>query len=137
MPIIRYDRYPEFSYNFAGRVSTDYLKMEGLSWGINGNYKKALSPAFFVKGCAGYYRYSFTKLMGQNRWGNPDSRNVAYRSNTYILYRTDHYAYHTLSGNIGIEHSFSLTPNTKLIASSEVSSFFILDNYRNSYAGIK
>jgi hypothetical protein len=114
-PFVRYDVYPEFSYHYAGRASTNHLKMKGVSWGINANYKKAIAQSFFLKLGVGYYRYTFNKLDNyQPPFGTADSREVDYPSPLWILFYTNKYWYHTISGNLGLEHWFSLNRNLKI-----------------------
>ncbi len=48
-PFIQYDKYPEFSYNLLGRTSTDFLKMQCVSWGIVANYKRLLTQHLYIK----------------------------------------------------------------------------------------
>src|SRR5215208_29196 len=93
-PIIRYDTYPEVTYNWGGRVSTNYLKMKGTSWGIYANYKKSFAPSFYLKAGIGYYKYSFDKLNNRHPpFGEGEAREVDIGSTAFILYTTDRYWY--------------------------------------------
>ena len=62
-PFVRVDWYPEFSYNVGGRPSTDYLKMRGISPGINVNYKFGLQKNVDLITGLGFYKFSFNKLF--------------------------------------------------------------------------
>ena len=108
-PFTRYDKYPGFSYNLLGRASTDFLKMQGLSWGIDVNYKRLLIQHLYIKAGIGYYRYTFNKLDNLNSvFGNGDARFVDYPGPNFDLYLTHKYWYNNLSANIGLERSYNL-----------------------------
>ena len=47
-PFVRLDYFPEFSYHYGGRFSTDYLKMKGTSYGISLSYKYSLKKNIFL-----------------------------------------------------------------------------------------
>jgi hypothetical protein len=107
MPFVRIDWYPEISFNYAGRYSTDYLKMKGESWGIDLNYKYALDNSINLKAGLGYFRYSFNKLENYNSlFGNSNIRPIDYPSFNNLGYYTDAYFYNSLSLNIGAEKIF-------------------------------
>lgn len=136
-PFIRRDSYPEFSYNYAGRVSTDHLKMKGKSWGINLNYKYALKNNINLKGGLGYYNYSFDKLENINtQFGVSDTRPIKYPSLTNLGYYTDGYHYNNILINLGIEKLIYLKKELILITGMELNNYFTFSQvYHISYQG--
>ena len=128
---IRYDAFPGFSYNFSGRVSTNCLKMKGLSWGINLNYKMALAPFYNLKLGVGYYRYTFNKLHNYHPpFGTGHAREVDYPSPLWTIFGTDKYRYNIISGNLGLERWFALKKNLKVITGINWNPYF---TYSKSY----
>ena len=136
-PFIRTDSYPEFSYNYAGRVSTDNLKMKGKNWGITLNYKHSLKNNFNLNGGLGYYNYSFDKLENINtQFGKSETRPIKYPSLTNLGYYTDAYHYNSISLNIGIEKFIYLKKDLLLITGIEFSNYFTFSQfYHISYQG--
>ncbi len=124
-PIMRYDSYPEFSYNYLGRASTDYLKIEAISWGMSANYKKSCATHLFLKAGIGYYKYAYNKLNNRNSsFGAGNSRGVDYPSTLFILFYTDKYWYNTISGNLGLERWFTLKKDMQINTSINWTHYF-------------
>jgi len=136
-PFIGIDWYPEFSYHYLGRASTDFLKMRGISWGINLNYKYALKNNFFLKGGLGYYKYSFGKLENLNtQFGSSDARPIKYPSFTNLGYYTDAYYYNNMVFTLGIEKLIYLKKELILSTGLEINNYFTISQvYHISYAG--
>jgi hypothetical protein len=121
-PIIRYDAFPEFTY---GNPIVHYLKMKGLSWGINTNYKKAFAHHYYLKLGIGYYKYTFSKLYSHGAgFIKGNERPVNYPSTLWITFGTDKYWYNTISGNIGLERWFALSKNLKIISGVNWNHYF-------------
>ena len=124
-PYVRFDSYPEFSYNIAGRPSTDYLKMEGTSWGLNTYYRFPMYKGFNLKGGLGYYKYSFTTLANHNtQFGNGDSRAIIYPSFFQPVYTTDNYYYNSIAINLGIEKIIKLKNDFFIVSGVELNNYF-------------
>lgn len=124
MPFVRFDWYPEFSYNVNGRPSTDFLKMRGISPGLFLNYKHSISNNFIIIAGSGFYKYSFIKLTNRNtQFGTTNSRPIKYPSMIDFGWRTNSYNYKCISFNLGIEKSFKIKKELNLNAGISYSLF--------------
>lgn len=111
-PFIRFDKYPQFSYNLGGRPSTDYVNIKGTSFGVNIAYKIPISKLLFLKPGIGYYKYSFNEITRKNTSsGTTNSRDINFISPLLIPFFTDNYHYNTISVNIGLEKQLLLKNN--------------------------
>lgn len=129
-PYMRMDWYPEFSYAINS-VNTNYVTIQGTSWGVNLAYKIPLKSSGFLKAGVGYYRYSFNKMDNYtNMFGKNSSRNINYPSNLYILFYTDKYWYNCISANIGAEKIFNIKNYWQLAAGVNLNNYY---NYSQSY----
>ncbi len=125
MPYMRADWYPEFSFVFNNRASTDYVKMHGNSVGLNVSYEGYLRKSFFIKSGVGYYKYSFNKIRNENTtFGVSDGRLIKYPSPLFLLFYTDKYWYNTLSLNIGIEKFFKYQNDLEIYAGVNLANYF-------------
>jgi hypothetical protein len=133
-PFVRLDAYTEFTYNYS-RVSTNYLRMKGLSWGITTSFKKAFAHRYYLKLGAGYYRYTFNKLHNYHPpFGTGNTREVDYPSPLFILFYTDKYWYNTIAGNLGLERWFALKSNLKITTGINWNPYFAYSkNYHITY----
>ena len=131
----RTDRYREFSYVLGGRVSTDYVKMKGTSWGAGVNYKLLLNKQVFIKLGTGYYQYDFDEINGYNTmFGKNKVRCIGYPSPLYILFYTDRYRYHTLSLSLGAEKLFAVSKSLCLTTGLDFHNYFTFSqSYHISY----
>jgi hypothetical protein len=134
-PFIRYDAYPEVTYQYGNRTYADDLEMKGLSWGAKINYKYLLGKNFRVKAGAGYYRYRFNDINSSNIKGNAHSRPIdyptpiptdffpgfVYKPRTYY---TDRYWYNCLSWNIGLEKAIPVSPTVSIFTSVDLSHYY-------------
>lgn len=138
LPYVRLDWYPEFSFNYGGRASTDRLKMRGTSVGLNINYKYALQNNINVIGGVGYYKYSFNKLSNKNTlFGASDSRDIEYPSMINLAYNTYSYHYNSLSLAIGIEKFWKVNQNIQVGIGLSMNNFFIFQQvYKFHYKNI-
>jgi hypothetical protein len=126
-PYIRLDWYPEFSYNVGGRPSTDYLTIEGTSFGIVSNYKLPVSNKLNLIAGIGFYNYSFNKLENINSiFGKGHARVIDYPSPLDPIYTTDKYFYRTIFLNIGAERIFYLKNNTIFITGIELQNHYTI-----------
>ena len=136
-PYVRFDSYPEFSYNIAGRPSTDYLKMEGTSWGLNTYYRFPMYKGFNLKGGLGYYKYSFTTLENHNtQFGSGDSRVIIYPSFFQPVYTTDNYYYNSIAIKLGIEKIIKLKNDFFIVSAVELNNYFtVSQSYHITFQG--
>lgn len=125
LPFIRADWFPEVSFNYGGRASTDRLKMNGLNTGVNVNYRHSLKKGIYLTGGFGYYKISFSNLKRENSvFGFSDSRPIEYPSTANFLYSTEKYHYSTMSVNIGVEKVYTLKNKAQLSAGLHLSNYF-------------
>jgi len=124
-PYIRWDWYPEFTYNVGGRPTTDVLKMQGTSIGFNINYKYiSLKKYYFIAGL-GYYKLSFDKLTNKNSlFGTSSSRDIDYPGMINIGWRTFSYHYNCVAANLGVGKPIQLNEKLRLATSVNAAAFF-------------
>lgn len=140
IPIIRYDWYPEITFNYGGRFSTDQLKMKGLSFGLNANYKYTLRKKINITAGLGFYKYSFSNLKRINS-SSPSSgiskaRPSEIPSNNNFFYSTYSYYYTTLSFNIGIEKLVEINKNINFFYGIGFSQYLKLKSvYKTNFGG--
>lgn len=130
-PYVRMDWYPEFSYILNGRASTDYIKMKGISWGIEVSYGLPLNnKKILLKTGLGYYRYSFNKMDNHNTtFGKNKARYINYPSMLDVLYTANKYWYNNVSANIAIEKLFNLNKSTQITGGINVNNYFTFSQY--------
>ncbi len=123
-PYVRCDWYPEFSYNIGGRPSTDYLKIEEISWGFNAYYRYPTKKGINFKGGLGYYKYSFTTLENYNtHFGSADARIIIYPSFFQPTYATNNYYYNNIAINLGIEKIIKLKNDLFIVSGIELNNY--------------
>lgn len=131
-PYVRLDWYPEFSYNYSGRYSTDYLKMQGTSWGIDLSYKIATKRKINYKIGVGYLKYKFNKLAKVNsNFGPSDSRIIDYPSQIDVIYSTNKYLYNLIPLNVGVEKILELNSRVHILTGIEINNFFTFSQAYN------
>lgn len=138
LPFARLDWYPEFTFNYGGRFSSDSLRMKGVSWGINFNYKHSLNKEMsFVVGL-GYYRYSFTKLRRINSaFGFSDARPMEFPSFNNFFYHANNYHYNTALLNIGVDKLFKLEKKAQITIGFFFRSYLTLQSsYKTNFGGL-
>lgn len=125
LPFVRANWFPEFSFNYGGRASTDNLKMSGLSMGVNFNYRHFLKKSIYLTGGLGYGKINFNNLKRENSvFGFSDSRPIEYPSTANFLYSTEKYHYSTVSLNVGVEKVCTLKNKAQLSAGLHLSNYF-------------
>ena len=137
LPFAKLDWYPEFTFNYGGRFSSDSLKMKGISWGININYKYALQNSIKIIAGIGYYRYSFSNLRRINSsFGVSDTRPIEVLSFNNFFYHTNSYRYNTISLNIGVEKLFRLNQSLHLTGGFSLSNYLTFQSvYKTNFDG--
>jgi hypothetical protein len=130
-PFLRYDNYPKFSSQYSERNSTDYLRMQGISYGVAISYKHFLKNNLFIKAGLGYYNYRFDELNNINSlWQvKTSSRTISYNSPLFITYATDRYHYNNLLVRLGIGKEFYLNKETHLITDLSVMPYYSFSQY--------
>lgn len=129
-PFIRYDNYPQYSYHYSGRVSTDYLKMTGVSYGISLSYKLPIKRKLFIKAGLGYFKYKFDKLDNTNTLtGESHVRPIDFISPLFILYSTDKYLYNNLMLRTGLGKAFDLNKKLSIVASFDLTAYYTFSQY--------
>jgi hypothetical protein len=124
-PYYRIDWYPEFSFVYNGRASTDYVKMRGNSIGLRISYGSYLKKAFNVKAGIGYYKYSFNGIRNENTtFGTSDARLIKYPSPLFLLFYTDRYWYNTLSVDIGVQKVFKAQHDFGIRAGIDLANYY-------------
>ncbi len=129
-PFVRFDNYPQYSYHYSGRYSTDYLKMNGISYGISVSYKHPLKKHLFIKAGFGYYKYKFDKLSNTNSLtGKSHVRPINFISPLFIMYSTNKYHYNNLMFRVGIGKEFNLNREFLIAASFHLSAYYTISQY--------
>ncbi len=129
-PFVRFDNYPQISYNYMGRASTDYLKLKGKSFGVSLAYKIPISKSLFFRPAIGYYRYTFDDIKRENNtFGKTNSRDINYPSPLYILFYTDKYWYNCILANVGIEKKFIQSKFFQINASINLCNYLSFSQY--------
>ena len=128
-PFVRFDEYPAFSYSI-NQVNSNDVNIKGTSWGINMNYKLGLKKKFYFKAGVGYYKYSFNNIDSYNSlFGHGTGRVINFPSPYYLIYGTNKYWYHCISGNIGIEKLYDIKKNLKIASGINLSHFYTCSQY--------
>ncbi len=128
---IRFENYPKFSYNYAGRASSDFLKMKGKNSGINLGFNYCLNKDIFLKFGLGYFKQSFNTIENTNSiFGRTVSnRPINYVSPLLISYSTDAYHYNNMNINLGIEKQFNIAKNLELTTGINLGGYYNLSQY--------
>lgn len=118
------DWYPEFSYSI-NPTNSYFVKIRGISWGINANYKLSLCKNLYLEAGVGYYKYSFNKINSNNtQFGKGSARVIAFPSPLYVIFVTNKYWYNTVSTNIGIEKMFDVNNNWKISTGLSLTNYY-------------
>jgi hypothetical protein len=138
---LRWDSYPKFNYAINS-VSTNSVKINGCSFGIDFAYKIPIRNRLYLKTGLGYYKYAFNKIDDVNSLFNssPDNSRIV---DGYILpgnitpsiiFSTDRYWYNTISLNIGIERHINLQKKMLLVLGASFSKYYTFSqNYHITY----
>jgi hypothetical protein len=126
---LHFDQYPEFTYSYNS-VTTNQVKIKGLSWGTNLAYKQPLSKKVHIKGGIGYYKYSFNDIEAYNsRGGQNNTRVINYLSDVYVMFRTQKYWYHCLAAHVGVDETFELKKRLSLIVGLSFTDYYTFSQY--------
>lgn len=128
-PFLKYDKYDEFVGWATVLGGEHYVKLKGLSFGLNANVKKQTFNNYAIFLGAGYYRYSFTEINSRSNLGTANGRRINFPSPLLIPFYTDEYYYNTLSLNLGVEKIIDFNKNLQLIAGIEVINYFTFSQY--------
>ena len=136
-PYAQFDRYPKFSYVIGDRPNTDFVKLTGISWGINTAYKFEIKNRVYLKAGIGYFQYRFNDVSRVNTsFGSSDSRDIKFPSPLFIPFFTDKYWYNTLSVHAGLEKLIMLNKTTFLATAVQfVEHFTFSQHYHITYRG--
>lgn len=110
-----------YSYNRQGNYNSRYgdvsyvnhLKLFGVNWGGDVNYKRMLADNLFIAIGIGYLDFEVNKIENETKNGSiiikTDARPIDYYpSAIYVLYQTTKYHYNNLCFHLGIEKQFIL-----------------------------
>lgn len=123
-PYVRMDWYPEFTYAI-NPVRTNYVKIKGISYGLNVAYKVPFTASVFFKPVIGYYRYGFNKIRGfTTSFGESTARVINYPSTIDVIFTTDKYWYHTISGSIGIEKLLAAKKSLQIVIGVDLNRYY-------------
>lgn len=129
-PYVRFDKFPQFSYNYGGRYTTDFLKMTGNSYGLHLSYKYGLKKHFFLKAGLGYLKYKFDNLNNTNSLtGKSHARPIDFVSPLLIGYSTNKYHYNNIMMSTGIDKEFALNKGFKISASFDLTAYYTYSQY--------
>lgn len=108
--VIRHNDYANYEDRYGNRSYTTKLKLKGISWGVNANYKTTLSDNWLATIGIGYYKYSFNKISNYNPIFRTTSngRSINIIDPLYISYGTYSYWYNTANLKVGIERVFNI-----------------------------
>lgn len=128
-PYVRWDSYPKFLYSINS-VTTNTVKINGTSWGINAAYKFPIHNKLYLKAGLGYYKYSFNNIKSNNSlFGKGDARVIGFPSPLYIIFTSNKYWYNTISINLGIEEKIELKKNVQAVCGLEVNNYITYSQY--------
>jgi hypothetical protein len=123
-PHLRWDLFPEFSYHYKGRASTDYLKMRGTSFGCDIDYGFSSKKKISFQLGIGYSKNSFNKLTNVNTsFGKSDARIIDYPSLVDPIYVTDKYSYNNITFNLRLERQIELNNSINVLAGAEINNY--------------
>lgn len=129
-PYLRWDHYPEFSYHYKGRASTDYLKMNGTSFGCDINYGFPTKKKIRFQVGVGYFKNRFDKLTNVNTsFGKSKSRIIDYPSLVDPIYVTDKYSYNNIAFSFCLEREIEMNNNINVLAGAEINSYLTYSQY--------
>ena len=132
-PHLRFDNYPSFDIAFNS-VTNATITMKGKSWGVGLNYMFLLKNKLFIKGGAGYYKYSFDEIESViPPFGEGPARSINYEpgpSSTFF-YSCDKYWYNSISITVGLEKWFMLNKSTDAIAGLDIVNYYTLSQVYN------
>lgn len=136
-PYFRFDSYPKIIFSYAGRSSTDALKMKGISPGLIVYYDYHLNKNWFLNLGLGYYQYSFTKLDRVNSmFGLSHARPIEYPSVTNFFYHTRRYKYNCVQISFGLEKQYSLNKDLQFSTGLNYSGYLNIKSvYNFNYSG--
>ena len=138
-PFFRYDSYPQFSYNWHGRATTDLINLRGTSFGVNLRSQLPLTKTLLLRPGLGYYRNSFNHILkNNNQFGTGNAREIEFPSPVFINYATDKYWYNCIVGNLGVEKHFSIIKKIPTYLGLNYNTYYSFSQYyhlRNNPAG--
>lgn len=131
-PHLRWDNYPSISIPFNSVANTT-ITMKGKNWGVGLNYLVSLRNKLFVKGGAGYYKYSFDEIETFVRpFGPGQARSINYQGPySRYFYSCDKYWYNCISLTIGLEKWFILNKSLDVIAGFDLLNYYTLSQVYN------
>jgi len=132
-PYLRWDNYPSFSIPFNS-VLNSTITMKGKSWGVGLNYMFLLKNKLFLKGGAGYYKYSFDQIETfTTLFGTGHARSINYQGgpSSTFGYSCDKYWYNAISLTVGVEKWFTFNKSVVLITGFDILNYYTVSQVYN------